>query len=131
MTLEILLVKNDSVLFRFPLDSVGDGLESLSDSEIERISALYTIGANRKRLKVMLELAKGNEMRFSEVMQIVMNPKLAQDCLQPLLKEGLVLHGERGSTYRASRRGLALVAAMTLGVGQMLDVLEQEMETGP
>ena len=93
MTLEILLVKNDSVLFRFPLDSVGDGLESLSDSEIERISALYTIGANRKRLKIMLELAKGNEMRFSEVMQIVMNPKLAQDCLQPLLKEGLVLHG--------------------------------------
>jgi len=131
MTLEILLVKNDSVIFRFPLDSVGDGLESLSDSEIERISALYTIGANRKRLKVMLEFAKGNEMRFSEVTQIVMNPKLAQDCLQPLLKEGLILHGERGSTYRASRRGLALVAAMTLGVGQMLDVLEQEMETGP
>ena len=130
MTLEILLVKNDSVIFRFPLDSVGDGLESLSDSEIERISALYTIGANRKRLKVMLEFAKGNEMRFSEVTQIVMNPKLAQDCLQPLLKEGLILHGERGSTYRASRRGLALVAAMTLGVGQMLDVLEQEMETG-
>jgi predicted transcriptional regulator len=131
MTLEILLVRNDSVLFRFPLDSVGDGLESLSESEIERISALYTIGANRNRLKVMLELAKGNEMRFSEVMQIVMNPKIAQDCLQPLLKEGLVLHGERGSTYRASRRGVALVAAMTLGVGQMLDVLEHELEVLP
>jgi predicted transcriptional regulator len=129
MTLEILLIKNASVLFRFPLDSAGDGLESLSESEIDRISALYSIGANRKRLKVMLELAKGNEMRFSEVMQIVMNPKLAQDCLQPLLKEGLVLHGERGSTYRASRRGRALVAAMTLGVGEMLDVLERELET--
>src|SRR4029077_739055 len=108
MTLEILLVRDHKVLFRFPVAPKGVRSESLDDREIERVSALYAIGANQKRLKVMLEFAKGDELRFSDVMKIVMNPKLAQDCLRPLLKQGLVLHGERGSTYRASRRGVAL-----------------------
>lgn len=128
MPLEILLAKDDKVLFRFPL-AAGAGLsEPLEQDELDRLSDLLALGANRKRLRVMLELARGREMRFSDVMLIAMNPKLAQDCLQPLLQEGLVLHGERGSTYRASRRGAAFAVAMTVAVGKMLGVLEGEME---
>ncbi len=129
--LEILLVEDGKVLFRFPILEKGGSSQHMGDLEIGRLSDLCSVGANRKRLKVMLELAKGKEMLFSDVMQIVTNPKLAQDCLQPLLKEGLVLHGERGSAYRASRRGQALAVAMTIGLGRMLDVLENKMEKGP
>jgi len=128
--LEILLVEDGEVLFRFPVLEEGLHSETMDDLQIDRLSDLCSVGANRKRLKVMLELAKGKEMLFSDVMQIVTNPKLAQDCLQPLLKEGLVLHGGRGSTYRVSGRGQAFAVAMTIGMGGMLDVLENELEKG-
>jgi predicted transcriptional regulator len=126
MTLEIRLVKDDVVLLSLPVDPVGGVNGSLSDDELDRLSRLYSLGSSRKRLRVMLEFAKGREMRFSDVMQLVTNPKIAQDCLQPLLNDGLVLHGGRGSTYRTSRRGAAIAVAMTLVVGRMLDALGRE-----
>jgi predicted transcriptional regulator len=131
MTVEILLVRDEKVVFRLPLGGQAGDAPSLDDAELGRLSDLYAIGANRRRLRVMFELARGKEMRFSDVMQIVTNPKLAQDCLQPLLQEGLVLHGERGSSYRASRRGVVVGVAMTLGVGGMLDALERDLGDAP
>jgi hypothetical protein len=100
---------------------------SLDDREMRRLCAFYSMSANQKRLKVLMELAGGSELRFSDVMQIATNPKLAQDCLQPMLREGLVLHGGRGSGYRISERALPLVMTLTLGLAKLLAVLEQEI----
>ncbi len=128
MVLQLLLVKDDKVLFRFPIRNRAPKTSDTSEGELDRLSTLCSIGANRKRLRVMLEFAKGKEMRFSEVLMLATNPKLAQDCLQPLVNEGLVLHGERGSTYRASARGVALAVTMTVGLGQVFGALQKELE---
>lgn len=89
MTLQLCLMEDEKVLFSLPLPLRESGQLPfpLSEAELERLSALYSIGSNRKRLRVMMELAKGQEMRFSDVMQLVTNPKLAQDSLQPMVRE--------------------------------------------
>ncbi len=131
MTIEIRLVKDEAVLLSLPVEVVGELVGALTDEELERLSRLYALASNRKRLRVMQELSRGKEMRFSDVMLLVSNPKLAQDCLQPLLRDGLVLHAGRGSTYRASRRGMAIGVALTIVVGRLLDVLQRETEGAP
>ena len=130
MPLELLLVRGEEVLHRLPLVEQAPLPPPMDELELGRLADIYALAANRRRLRVMFELARGTEMRFSDVMQMVTNPKLARDCLQPLLKEGLVLHGERGTTYRASRRGVALGLAMTLGVGRILEALDEDLEAG-
>jgi len=127
MTLQICLLEDDRVLFALPLPwkSTAGQAFALTDEELERLSTLYSIGSNRKRLRVMVELAKGRELRFSDVMQIVTNPKLAQDSLQPMVREGLVLH-EKGLGYKPSEVGLKVLAVLTLGLGRILAVVERE-----
>ncbi len=127
------LTQGDKVLFDLAMPDLpgergGEAQPSeLDDREMERLCSFYSMGASQKRLKVMMELAKGSELRFSDVMQIATNPKLAQDCLQPMLKEGLVVHGGRGSGYRMPERALPLVMTLTLGLAKMLALLEEEM----
>lgn len=128
MALQLVLVRDNKVLFRFPIRNGAPAAAAPSDVEVDRLSNLCSIGANRKRLKVMLEFARGKEMRFSEILMLATNPKLAQDCLQPLMNEGLVLHGGRGSTYKASARGVALGLTMSVGLGQLFGVLQKELE---
>jgi hypothetical protein len=70
-------------------------------------------------------------MRFSDVLRAVTNPKLAQDCLQPLVKAGLVLHEERGSAYRASPRGRDNGVLLTSAISLVLEALDREPEGGP
>ena len=127
------LMDGDRVLFDLTLPDLPREHEAraqpfyLADRETQRLCAFYSLGANHRRLKVMMELARGGELRFSDVMQIATNPKLAQDCLQPMLKEGLVVHGGRGSGYRIPERALPLMMTLTVGLARMLTVLEQEL----
>lgn len=121
MVLEILLVRDGGVRFRLPLDGTAALPLPVEDSRLESLSDYYSIGANWRRLKVLLEFARGRELRFSDVMQIATNPKIAQDCLRPLLNGGFILHGERGSTYKASSRGFALGLMMTFVLSGVLD----------
>ena len=44
-----------------------------------------------------------------------------------MIQEKLVFHGERGSTYRASSRGLALAVTMTILLRQALEASEKEL----
>ena len=127
MTLRLCLLDDDRVLFSLPLPwKSGSELPSaLTDEELERLSILYSMGSNRKRLKVMMELAKGRELRFSDVMLMVTNPKLAQDSLQPMVREGLVLH-EKGMGYRPSSGGLRVLLVLTLGLGRILTLVERD-----
>jgi len=127
MTLQICLMDDDKVLFSLALPWRGSGElpYQLTETEVDRLSTLYSIGSNRKRLRVMMELAKGREVRFSDVMQLVTNPKLAQDSLQPMVREGLVLH-EKGLGYRPSGTGLKVLLLLTVGLGKILAIVEGE-----
>lgn len=131
MTMQLCLLDDEKVIFSLPLPwtATSDLPFLLSDSELERLSSLYSIGSNRKRLRVMMELAKGREVRFSDVMQIVTNPKLAQDSLQPMVKEGLVLH-EKGYGYRPSEMGVKVLLVLTLGFGRILALVEAQRGAG-
>lgn len=100
----------------------------LTESELERLLSFYSLGSNEKRLRVMLELVQEGELRFSDVMRIATNPKLAQDCLQPMVKGGLVVHKGRGSGYRLSEKAAPIVLALTLGLAKMLSELKDEVE---
>ena len=101
------------------------------DAQLEMLSSLYSLGANKKRLTVMAELAKGGELRFSDVLRLVTNPKLAQDSLLPLVEEGLVVHESKGAGYHASKRGLPTMMILTVGLGRILALVERSMEGAP
>ena len=126
------LYEGERVLFDLDLPDLSREVVSpvelakLEEGEVERLCALLSIGSNPKRLSVMMELANGQELRFSDVMQIAMNPKIARDCLQPMLREGLVVHGERGSTYRVSPKAVSLLMTLTVGLSKMLSHLQEE-----
>jgi hypothetical protein len=123
--MRICLMEDEKVLFSLPLPwtAATELPFLLSDPELDHLSSLYAIGSNRKRLRVMMELAKGREVRFSDIMKIVTNPKLAQDSLQPMVREGLVLH-EKGYGYRPSDSGLKVLLVLTLGFGRILSLVE-------
>ncbi len=125
MTMQLCLIEDEKVLFSLPLPWTGSQELPfhLSEEEIERLSSLYSIGSNKKRLRVMMELAKGREVRFSDIMQIVTNPKLAQDSLQPMVREGLVLH-EKGYGYAPSETGLKVLLVLTIGFGRILALID-------
>ncbi len=125
------LLRDGKVLFRWPIRAGGEEVSELAaeidDGDIERLANLYSIGANERRLRVMLELMRQGEMSFSELLRVAVNPKLVQDCMNPLLEEGMVIHERKGAPYRTSERGAVLAITMTAGVSRLLDVLEEEM----
>lgn len=125
MTMQLCLIEDEKIVFSLPLPWTGSQELplQLTEAEIERLSSLYSIGSNKKRLRVMMELAKGREVRFSDIMQIVTNPKLAQDSLQPMVREGLVLH-EKGYGYAPSETGLKVLLVLTVGFGRILALID-------
>lgn len=125
MTIQLCLIEDEKVLFSLPLPWTGSQELpfQLTETEMERLSSLYSIGSNRKRLRVMMELAKGREVRFSDIMQLVTNPKLAQDSLRPMVREGLVLH-EKGYGYAPSETGLKVLLVLTIGFGKILALID-------
>lgn len=126
MTLQLCLMDGDNVLFALPLPPGANypAPAPLAEQDLDRLSSLYSLGSNRKRLGVMAELSKGGELRFSDVLRLVTNPKLAQDSLLPLVREGLVIHEGKGAGYQASEKGRRLMLILTVGLGRILPLIE-------
>ena len=131
MKLELQLLRDGRVLFRWPIqaaeEGVGDFAGEIDEEDIEKLANLYSIGANERRLRVMSELMRQGEMSFSELLKVAMNPKLVRDCMEPLLREGMVIHERKRAPYRTSEKGAILALTMTAGVARLLDVLEEEL----
>jgi len=131
LALELRLVRDNRVLFSVPVYdpegtvSVGPELE---EEEMGQLIGLYSIAANGRRLRMMVELMKRGEMRFSDMLELALNPKLVRDCVEPMVKAGLVIHEGRREPYRPSELGTAVAIAMTSGMGKLLEALEEEME---
>ena len=64
-------------------------------------------------------------MRFSDLLQVALNPKIVQDCMEPMMNEGYVLHEGKG--YRPSEKGFALLLTMTTGFNKILESLDEEV----
>ncbi len=122
-------MRDGKVLFRWPINAVGEEASELAaeidEGDIKKLATLYSIGANERRLRMMLELIRQGEMSFSELLKVAVNPKLFGDCMNPLMREGMVIHERRRAPYRTSERGAVLAITMTAGVARLLDVLEE------
>ncbi len=129
MVTEIQLIRDGRVLFRVPIPSAEDKPEraelDLDDQSIEKLVSIFDIASNERRLRLMLELARRGEMTFSDMVQISVNPKLVAESIEPMMREGMVLHGERGSCYKYSQMGTILAYTMTAGFGRLLVALEE------
>jgi hypothetical protein len=68
MPLELRLVQDGEVLFSVPLDftagEAGQPDIDLDREEIERLVSIYSIAANERRLRAMIELTQKGEMSF-------------------------------------------------------------------
>ena len=134
MPLELRLVKDDRILFSVPVWDPQGPLEiqpEMDDEDFMELANLYSIAANGRRLRMMSELMRRGEMRFSDMLEFAVNPKLVRDCMEPMLKAGLVVHDNRREPYRPSELGTALAIAMTTGMERLLQALEEEMEESP
>lgn len=123
-------MRDDRVLFSVPVwDSEGSVAvkQELEDEELGQLIDLYSIAANGRRLRMMVELMKRGEMRFSDMLELALNPKLVKDCVEPMVKAGLVIHENRREPYRPSELGTAIAIAMTTGMGRLIEALEEEM----
>lgn len=120
------------ILFRAPIEGLrdeGDRLAlELNEAEIGRLASIYSIAANERRLRIMLELMRRGEMQFSDLLDVAENPKLVSDCMKPLMEEGMVIHKKWGSSYRTTTTGTAFAMAMTTGLAKLLEFLEEETE---
>jgi predicted transcriptional regulator len=127
MTLELRLVKDGKTLVSIPIHSPAEkaksGMPALDKDDLERLTQLYSFAANERRLRVMSELARRGEMRFSDLLQVALNPKIVQDCMEPMMNEGYVLHEGKG--YRTSEKGFAMLMTMTTGFSKILQLLEE------
>jgi hypothetical protein len=131
LALELRLVKDDRVLFSVPVwDPEGSvAVEpELEEEEFGQLTRLYAIAANGRRLRIMVELMRRGEMRFSDMLELALNPKLVKDCVEPMVKAGLVIHEGRREPYRPSELGTAVVIAMTSGMGRLLEAMEEGLE---
>jgi len=131
LALELRLVRDNKVLFSVPVYDPEGPVEvghDLQEEDFGQLTDLYSIAANGRRLRMMVELMKRGEMRFSDMMELALNPKLVKDCVEPMMKAGLVVHEGRGEPYRPSELGTAIAIAMTSGMGRLLEALEEEME---
>jgi len=134
LPLELRLVKDDRILFSVPVWDPQGPLEiqpEMDDEDFMELANLYSIAANGRRLRMMSELMRRGEMRFSDMLEFAVNPKLVRDCMEPMLKAGLVVHDNRREPYRPSELGTALAIAMTTGMERLLQALEEEMEESP
>lgn len=76
MVLELELLKGRQVLFKIPIrEKEGQSGYNfqLDDNDIETPARLYAFAANERRLRLMLELTKRSEMKFSNLLQLTTN----------------------------------------------------------
>jgi DNA-binding transcriptional ArsR family regulator len=132
MTLEMRVVKDGEVLFAVPLDYPVEEARrpelDLDEDDIERLANIYSIAANERRLRAMVELIQKGEMSFSELLEVALNPKTVRDWMTPMVKEGMVTHEGRRTPYKPSFGGVVMTMTMTAGLSKLLDFLEQEEE---
>lgn len=132
MGTELRLIKDGKVLFNLsiPTNETRGRREKLEVDEdsLERLANIYSIVSNERRLRLLIELARRGEMRFSDMLEISVNPKTVSESIGPMLEEGIVLHGGRGSCYRPSDMGTILAFTMSAGLGRLLAAFEEETE---
>jgi DNA-binding HxlR family transcriptional regulator len=131
--LKLQLVKGNKIVFEMPL-GIHDWDQKRLEEEIEEIEeeigaveALHDLFSNRTRIKMLCEITKRSNPRFTELMEeLDANQKVIYDSLQKMMKNDLVERIERHPRnvhYRLSQLGFAsiLMCAATLRVMEEIE----------
>ncbi|QQG49023.1 MAG: hypothetical protein HY247_01520 [archaeon] len=125
MRFEFTLSGGRRVFFRVHVDVPGEGAGGgeleFGGQEVKELVDLLSLAGNERRLRIMIELMKRPETRFTDLLGVGINPKLVRDCLVPLESAGLVEH-RKGGIYRPSSKGAAVIVTLTLGLRKVLDL---------
>src|SRR5438034_9218211 len=104
MTIELRLVRDGKTIFSIPIDSSGEGADKgkleLEEDDMERLADLYSVAANERRFRIMHELTRRGEMKHADILRIAMNPKVDDDCINPMVEGGIVMHEGKGAGER-------------------------------
>jgi DNA-binding HxlR family transcriptional regulator len=131
--LKLQLVKGNKIVFEMPLGihewdqkRLEEEIEEIEE-EIGAVEALHDLFSNRTRIKMLCEITKRSNPRFTELMEeLDANQKVIYDSLQKMMKNELVERIERHPRnvhYRLSQLGFAsiLMCAATLRVMEEIE----------
>ena len=121
-------MKDKRVVYRTPILSpgfIGGGGFEASEADLRKLAEIFSIAANERRLRLMIEMMRRPETRFTDLLRVGINPKLVIDYLEPMVDLGLLIHESKGSTYRPSRKGVLVITTLTQGLTGLLEVAER------
>ena len=127
MSVQLLLRKDGRDIVSVPVFPPGmEGNLGLDASEplFAELVEIFSIASNERRLKLMIQLMKKPETRFTELLQVGVNPKLVQDCVGPMVRSGLLVHEGKGAAYRPSAKGALVITIVTRALAEMLGAVE-------
>ena len=133
MTLKVQLVKDNKVIVEVPLEREGWEKEALEleleefESTLDSIAEVHGLFSNKVRVKMLSEVIRFSDRRFSEFMNILnANQKIVSENLRRLATNGLVerIEKKRGEVhYVPTDLGFtSIIACMVMH--RILDELE-------
>lgn len=142
MVLKLQLVRNDEVVLEVPLDVNNRdpdevrNLLGMAERDIERAHEIHGIFASRTRMRMLDEMVRNFDRRFSELMEALdANQKIVSENLDRLREAGLVqrvARAPRDVHYIPSRLGFASLltsAAMCRILDEIAEEIEKEVKT--
>ena len=137
MGLKLQLVRDDDVVLEIPLDVSGSdrgemrSLLRMAEHDFERAHAIHDILSSRTRMRLLDEMVRNFDRRFSELMEALdANQKVVSENLGRLRDAGLVervARAPRDVHYVPSRLGFASLMA-SAAMCRILDEIEEEIE---
>lgn len=131
MTLRLLIVKDDTILYEAPLTpeayDIEHVVEEIVGGELWFLNALSSLFSNMRRLQIMSELLKSyeEELEFSElILRLRLNPKQVWEHVKALERSGLIERRGWGR-YAVSKLGLATMLLTCSGFPRLLKLLEE------
>jgi DNA-binding HxlR family transcriptional regulator len=133
MVLKIQLVEDGKVLLEMSLERETWGKEALEselvgfESTLEEVAEMHDIFSNQMRTRMLCEMIRSSDRRFSEFMEILdANQKIVSENLRRMVKNGLVERIEKrpGEVhYVPTNLGFATTLAFRM-MDRILDELE-------
>ncbi len=127
MSARLVITKDGRTVVSVPL--LQPGVEGNADVEtaeplLGELVEIFSIASNERRLRLMIQLMKSPETRFTELLQVGVNPKLVQDCVAPMVRSGLLVHEGKGAAYRPSAKGALVITMVTRVLAEALAAVE-------
>ncbi len=126
---QLLLKRDGRTLVTIPVPSPGEeGSLGAASAEplLKELVGIFSIASNERRLRLMVELMKKPETRFTDLLQVGVNPKLVQDCVGPMVESGLLIHEGKRAGYSPSPKGAMVITMVTRGLAELIRAMEAD-----